>query len=154
MKTESFYKSEVYERCLREITQKAKNKTLLERMEIVCKGLKQNIPYYFWIGFYFPKQDFLELGPSIGTPACAQIPFIGVCGQTAKSRKPNIVPDVNQFTGHVVCDPRSMSEISLPVFNRAGEVMAVLDVDSESLGSFDETDCEWLEKILKEVFSV
>jgi len=154
MYNERFYKAEFYERCLDEITKKAKNKTILDRMEIVCRVLKQNMPYFFWVGFYLPKEGFLELGPSMGPPACDQIPFTGVCGQTAMNRKPIIVPDVDKFPGHVICDPRSKSEIAMPVFNKAGEVTAVFDVDSESLGSFDVTDQEWLGKILNEVFSV
>ncbi len=154
MNSEHFCKAESYERCFEEIMNKAKNKAVLERMEIVCRILKQNIPYFFWVGFYFPKEDFLKLGPSIGPPACDQIPFTGVCGQTTKSRKPIIVPDVDKFAGHVICDPRSKSEIAIPVFDKAGEVTAVFDVDSEILSSFDETDQEWLGKILNEIFSV
>jgi len=154
MNLEKFSKPKVYERCSREIAQKVKNRTVLEKMEIICSVLKENFPYYFWVGFYFPKNDFLELGPSRGPPACSRIPFTGVCGKAVKNRKPIVVPDVNKFPGHVVCDPRSKSEIALPVFGKDGKILAVLDVDSENLGSFDETDREWLEKILKDVFSV
>jgi len=154
MRNEDSAKSKAYEKCFREIAQKALGRTAQERMEIMCKVLKENIAYYLWVGFYFPKEDYLELGPSAGPPACAQIPFTGVCGQTAKGRKPIIVPDVSKFSGHVVCDPRSKSEIALPVFDRAGKVVAVFDVDSESLGSFGETDKEWLERILRELFPV
>jgi len=146
-------KSEIYERCLKEITQKVKGLNTHERMEIICKILKKEIPYYFWVGFYFPRGEFLELGPSRGPPACARIAATGVCGKAAKEKKAVIVPNVRRFPGHISCDPRSKSEIALPVFNSRGDVIAVLDVDSEELGSFDEIDREWLEKITYEAFS-
>ena len=146
-------KSEIYERCFKEITGKVKALDFHERMELICRVLKENIPYYFWVGFYFPKGEFLELGPSRGPPACAHIAATGVCGRAAKEKKAIIVPDVEAFPGHIVCDPRSKSEIALPVFGGQGNVIAVLDVDSEELGSFDETDREWLERILQEAFS-
>jgi len=154
MKAEDSAKSEAYEKSFREIARKAMGKTIHERMEIMCKVLKESIPYYLWVGFYFPKEGFLELGPSVGPLACAQIPFTGVCGQTARGRKPIVVPDVSKFPRHVVCDPRSKSEIAFPVFDSAGKVIAVFDVDSEAPGSFDETDRKWLERILREVFPV
>ena len=153
MKIEEAGKAKVYERCLKEIMRRVKKRTVRERMGIVCRVLKENFPYHFWVGFYFPKGDSLELGPSTGPPACALLPFTGVCGKAAKSKRPIVVPDVTGFPGHVVCDPRSRSEIALPVFGRAGKVIAVFDVDSKELGSFDETDKGWLEKILRDVFS-
>lgn len=152
MKAEKAWKAKVCEKCLREIAERAKNKVLSERMETICTVLKDNFPYYFWVGFYIPKEDLLELGPSTGPPACAQIPFTGVCGKAAESRRPIVVPDVTRFPGHVTCDPRSRSEIALPVFDRAGVVIAVFDVDSKDLASFDETDQEWLEQILGAAF--
>ena len=146
-------KSEIYERCFKEITRRIKGLNAHERMEIICEILKREISYYFWIGFYFPRGDFLELGPSRGPPACTRIAATGVCGKAAKERKSVIVPNVHMFPGHISCDPRSKSEIALPVFNSRGDVIAVLDVDSEELESFDEIDREWLEKIIYEVFS-
>jgi GAF domain-containing protein len=76
-----------------------------------------------------------------------------VCGKVAKTRKPIIVLDVNKFPGHVACDPRSKSEIALPVFGVNEKVVAVFDVDSDERGSFDETDQKWLQKILKQAFT-
>lgn len=153
MKSEKAWKTKAYERCLREIIGRARNGAVRERMKIICKVLKESFPYCFWVGFYFPKGDSLELGPSVGPPACTQIPFTGVCGKAAKSKRPIVVPDVSKFPGHVVCDPRSKSEIALPVFGGAGRVIAVLDVDSEEAWSFDETDRKWLEKILWKILS-
>jgi len=128
------------------------HKTFLEKMDTMCQSLKEKIPYYFWVGFYFPKGEHLELGPSRGPLACSQIPYSGVCGKVAKTGKPIIVPDVDKFAGHVVCDPRSKSEIAMPVFGSDGKLFAVFDVDSEEFGSFDETDQKWLQKILERVF--
>ncbi|HIE18719.1 TPA: GAF domain-containing protein [Candidatus Bathyarchaeota archaeon] len=145
-------KSEIYERGFKEITRKIKGLNVHDRMKMICKILKEEIPYYFWIGCYFPKGEFLELGPSMGPPACNRIAATGVCGRAVKERRPIIVPDVKMFPGHIVCDPRSKSEIALPIFDSGGNVIAVLDVDSEELRSFDETDREWLEKILGYVF--
>jgi L-methionine (R)-S-oxide reductase len=154
MKAKVASKGTAYERCLKEITATVKNKTVRERMGITCQVLKKNLPHYLWAGFYFPRGDFLELGPSVGPSACAEIPFTGVCGKAAKNKTPIIVPDVDKFPGHVICDPRSRSEIALPVFNGARRVIAVFDVDNTELGSFDQTDQKWLEKILRNVFSV
>ena len=145
-------KSELYELSLKEIIEKTRHKTILEKMDIICQSLKEKIPYYFWAGFYFPKDKHLELGPSEGPLACSQIPYSGVCGKVAKTGKPIIVPDVNKFPGHVACDPRSKSEIAMPVFGSDGKLFAIFDVDSEELGSFDETDQKWLQKILENVF--
>jgi len=146
-------KSEIYERCFKEITRKIEGLDINDKMNMICEILKEKIPYYFWIGFYFPKSGFLELGPSRGPPACVRIATTGVCGKAAKERRPVIVPDVKAFPGHIVCDPRSKSEIALPVFDSKGDIIAILDVDSEELGSFDETDQKWLEKILHCAFS-
>jgi L-methionine (R)-S-oxide reductase len=149
-----FHKPVEYRKCMKEIEAKAKGKTVLEKMDITCAILKRCIPYYFWVGFYLPKKNYLELGRSRGPPACNQIPYTGVCGEAAKTKKPVTVSDVEKFSGHVVCDPRSKSEISLPIFDATGSLIAVFDVDSEEKGSFNETDQEWLERILKKIFSV
>lgn len=146
-------KVELYEECYEEIIERVRYEESLEgKMNIICEVLKKNIPYYFWVGFYFPREEYLELGPSRGPPACARIAYTGVCGTAYKRRQTIIVPDVDKFPGHIVCDPRSKSEISLPVFNSSGDIIAIFDVDSEELNSFDEVDAKWLEKILREVF--
>ena len=146
-------KSGIYEECFKEITEKLKDMDIHEKMEIICKVFKKRIPYYFWVGFYFPRGEFLELGPSMGPPACNRIAMTGVCGRAIKERRTIIVPDVRKFPGHITCDPRSKSEIALPVFDSKGNIIAVFDVDSKELGSFDERDREWLERILGYVFS-
>ena len=140
-------KSEIYGRCFKEIIKKVKGLEIHERMDLICEVLKREIPYYFWAGFYFPKGDFLELGPSRGPPACARIATTGVCGKAVKERKAIVVSDVNKFPGHISCDPRSKSEIALPVFDGKGNIIAVLDVDGEELERFDEMDQKWLKKL-------
>lgn len=146
-KTKPLDKDFLYRKCLKRIEDEAKGKTFEEKMKVACKILKAEIPYYFWVGFYFPRENHLELGPSEGPPACAQIAYTGVCGKCAKSGETIIVPNVHKFPGHIVCDPRSKSEIAIPVFDENGKVLAVLDVDSDEYGSFDDKDKEWLEKL-------
>ncbi|MBS7615730.1 GAF domain-containing protein [Candidatus Bathyarchaeota archaeon] len=142
-------KEALYKECLKIIKENVAGKSLKETMTFTCKVLKAKIPYYFWVGFYIPKKEYLELGPSEGPPACAQIAYSGVCGKCAETGKTIIVPNVNEFPGHIACDPRSKSEIAVPVRDKNGHVMAVLDVDSEEYGSFDATDMEWLERIVE-----
>lgn len=146
---ERYAKDRIYGECFNAIKEEIKGKTFEERMSLTCSILKAKIPYYFWVGFYIPKEEWLELGPSKGPPACARIAYTGVCGKCVKTGKAIIVPNVHEFPGHIACDPRSKSEIAVPVFDKNGEVVAVLDVDSDEYGSFDEKDREWLEKIAK-----
>ncbi len=110
--------------------------------------LKESFPGYFWVGFYFVKEDHLSLGPFQGPPACARIGIEkGVCADCAKQKKSIIVQNVNEYPGHVSCDSRSNSEIVIPVFNQSGDLMAVLDIDSEKYNDFSDTDQKHLEKI-------
>jgi GAF domain-containing protein len=104
---------------------------------------------FWWTGFYRVIGDELVLGPFQGPLACTRIPFgRGVCGTAWKERKTIVVPDVEQFPGHIACSSASRSEIVVPVF-RNNEIIAVLDIDSDRLGTFDETDAEWLEQLVK-----
>ncbi|MGB9683574.1 MAG: GAF domain-containing protein [Candidatus Bathyarchaeales archaeon] len=147
---QAYKKERLYRKCFKNIIkEKLKGKPLNDKMTLVCKVLKGEIPYCFWVGFYIPKEEHLELGPSEGPPACVQIAYTGICGKCAKSKKTIIVPNVHDFPGHIACDPRSKSEIAVPVLDGKGNVLAVLDVDSEEYGSFDEKDREWLERIAK-----
>ena len=105
---------------------------------------------FFWTGFYRVIGDELVLGPFQGPVACMHIPFgRGVCGTAWERRQTIVVPDVEQFPGHIACSSLSRSEIVVPVFSAAGEVMAVLDIDSRELATFDETDRQHLELICK-----
>ncbi|MFG1491539.1 GAF domain-containing protein, partial [Oceanospirillum sp. HFRX-1_2] len=96
---------------------------------------------YFWVGFYRAETpDMLVLGPFQGPVACTRIPKgKGVCGAVFEQRKTLIVPNVDEFPGHIACSSASKSEIVLPIFKR-GQVAWVLDIDSDQLNDFDETD--------------
>ncbi len=103
---------------------------------------------FWWVGFYRVVGEELVLGPFQGPVACTRIgKGRGVCGTAWAERRIVIVPDVGKFPGHIACSSLSRSEIVVPVF-RNNEVVAVLDIDSERLGCFDETDRLWLEKIV------
>ncbi|MGF1457268.1 MAG: GAF domain-containing protein [Alphaproteobacteria bacterium] len=112
---------------------------------------------YFWTGFYRVdpvKPDELVVGPYQGTLGCLRIPFgKGVCGTAAASGETQVVPDVHAFPGHIACDARSRSEIVVPVRDRAGALLAVLDVDSTEPGAFDAVDRDALEPLMAAVFA-
>ena len=102
---------------------------------------------FLWVGFYRVSNKVLVLGPFQGPIACSRIAFgKGVCGFAWQEGKTVIVPDVDQFPGHIACSSRSKSEIVVPVVKEA-KILAVLDVDSELLNNFDEIDAKYLEII-------
>ncbi|ELB2073583.1 GAF domain-containing protein [Vibrio parahaemolyticus] len=104
-----------------------------------------------WAGFYLTKGDELVLGPFQGKPACVRIPMgRGVCGTAAKTNTTQRVYDVHKFEGHIACDAASNSEIVIP-FSINGKVAGVLDIDSPSIGRFNETDEEGLTHFMSEV---
>ena len=104
----------------------------------------------WWTGFYRVCGEELVRGPFQGPLACSRIRFgKGVCGTAWKLRQTVIVPDVDKFPGHIACSSASKSEIVVPVLDQEGSVRAVLDIDSDELDTFDETDRIWLEKIVK-----
>jgi L-methionine (R)-S-oxide reductase len=118
-------------------------------MATINSVLAHRFDYYFWTGFYRVCGDRLAIGPYIGTVGCLQIELgRGVCGKAAEERKTIIVPDVNQFPGHIACDPNTLSEIVVPVFDRDQNLIAVFDVDSDRLAAFDEEDRVGLERIV------
>ena len=105
--------------------------------------------HFWWTGFYRVVGEELVLSPFQGDLACSRIKYgRGVCGTAWKSQTTQVVPDVEQFPGHIACSSLSRSEIVVPVW-RGGEIVAVLDIDSEHLATFDEVDRLWLEKIVK-----
>ncbi|HET7436976.1 MAG TPA: GAF domain-containing protein [Thermoanaerobaculia bacterium] len=118
-------------------------------MATINSVLAHRFPQFFWTGFYRVCGDKLVVGPYIGTVGCLQIQIgKGVCGTAAAKRETVIVPDVNQFPGHIACDANSKSEIVVPVFDAQHELIAVLDVDSDQLDAFDEDDRIGLERIV------
>jgi len=107
---------------------------------------------FWWTGFYRVAGDELVLGPFQGPVACIHIPYgKGVCGTAWKRGETVVVPDVEQFPGHIACSSESRSEIVVPAW-RDGRVFAVLDIDSRELSTFDDTDRKYLETILEKVF--
>ena len=107
---------------------------------------------WWWTGFYTVNGDLLELGPFQGPVACYRIKRgRGVCGTAWDRDETLIVPDVDQFPGHIACSSLSRSEIVVPMHNNEGKVVAVLDIDSKELSSFDETDKTYLEKLVKDI---
>ena len=104
---------------------------------------------FFWVGFYLNKGSELVLGPFQGPVACTRIPFHkGVCGHAYTTNKTVIVPDVDQFPGHIACASASKSEIVLPVRDANGNVVMVLDVDSDQLNDFSEVDQVGLQRLM------
>ena len=105
---------------------------------------------FFWVGFYLKKEDQLVLGPFQGPLACTRIGFeTGVCGHAYTTKQTVVVPNVDEFPGHIACASASRSEIVVPMFDRSGEVFGVLDVDSDRIDDFSPIDASGLGKIVK-----
>jgi GAF domain-containing protein len=125
----------------------------IARMATAAAVLYSSFDYYFWCGFYRLVDGELTVGPYQGSLACQVLKKgTGVCWAGINGGKTIIVPDVHIYPGHIICDPRSASEIVVPIRNRKGEIVAVLDVDSEKRNQFDEIDASALEKITAMVF--
>ncbi|GAA3964749.1 GAF domain-containing protein [Mucilaginibacter dorajii] len=121
---------------------------LVANLANICAALKEQFKW-FWVGFYMVKNGELVLGPFQGPVACTRISLgKGVCGTAWQKAETLVVPDVEAFPGHIACSSLSQSEIVVPVFHN-GEVVGVLDVDSELLDQFDETDAKFLEQVVK-----
>jgi L-methionine (R)-S-oxide reductase len=107
-----------------------------------------------WTGFYrVVAPGLLKIGPYQGGHGCLEIPFNrGVCGAAARTRSVQLVPDVDAFPGHIACSSSTRSEIVLPVFNGAGDLIGVFDIDSDQPAAFDDTDARELAAILAETF--
>ncbi|HEY9083865.1 MAG TPA: GAF domain-containing protein [Vicingaceae bacterium] len=120
---------------------------LVANLANLMAALKQTFNFW-WIGVYVVKNDELVLGPFQGPIACTRIKKgKGVCGTAWQEAKTIVVPDVDQFPGHIACSSLSKSEIVIPVFNKNKEVIMVIDVDSEKLANFDQIDEIYLNKI-------
>lgn len=130
-------------------------KSLLERNDNIISNLsnftaamKQTFDKISWVGFYLFDGNELYLGPFQGKVACTRIQLgKGVCGTSAEKRQTIIVPDVNEFPGHIVCDVESRSEIVVPIV-KGNRLYGVLDVDSSQLNAFNETDKIYLEEMV------
>ena len=124
------------------------------RMATIVAVIHHKMDCFFWTGFYMLTNGDLIVKTYQGPLACQVLErHTGVCWAAIDQSKTIIVPDVHQFPGHIACDSRSQSEIVIPVRVQTGKIVGVLDIDSESLNSFDETDAQWLEMIVKLIFS-
>ncbi len=119
------------------------------RMATVVALLHHKLPYFFWTGFYRLQGEKLVVGPYQGPLACVSLPPPdGVCWAAVREKRTILVPDVHAFAGHVACDPRSRSEIVVPLRDGGGEIVGVLDVDSDRPDAFGPVDQEGLEQIM------
>lgn len=141
-------KVEIYEAILPQIKALTEGeKDLTANLANIASALKMAFDWW-WVGFYWVKEKELVLAPFQGPIACTRIGFgKGVCGTAWKEQKTQLVPDVEQFPGHIACSSATKSEIVVPIFNQNDEVIGVLDVDSEKFDTLDETDVIYLEKI-------
>jgi GAF domain-containing protein len=142
--------------CYRSLIKQAKSLLEAERdfvanMANVAALIYHALPDLNWAGFYILRGEELVLGPFQGNVACTRIPLVkGVCGTAAERRETVVVPNVHEFPGHIACDAASNAEIVVPILKN-GEVIAVLDLDSPTIGRFDDEDRAGLEE-LAEVF--
>ena len=122
---------------------------LIANLANTCAALRESVTAASWVGFYIAKGDELVLGPFQGKVACVRIALgRGVCGTAAAERRTLIVPDVENFPGHIACDAGSRSEMVLPIVC-GGAVVAVLDLDSYALAAFDDVDAQGLAPIVE-----
>jgi GAF domain-containing protein len=122
---------------------------LIANLANVAAVLKEAFNFY-WVGFYLEKGDQLVLGPFQGPLACTRIDFDkGVCGHAYTARETVIVPNVDEFPGHIACSSASKSEVVVPLFSKKGDAVGVLDVDSDRLNDFTVVDAEGLQNIVK-----
>jgi GAF domain-containing protein len=146
------------------MTKEETYKSLLPQVKSLCEGESDMIAKmanvsallhsefgFWWTGFYRVANGELLLGPFQGPLACVHIGYgKGVCGTAWKERRTVVVPDVEEFPGHIACSSESRSEIVVPVFS-GDDIIAVLDIDSRELATFDDTDAHWLEQIVKSI---
>ncbi|MCK9451456.1 MAG: GAF domain-containing protein [Bacteroidales bacterium] len=130
-----------------------KSNNPISNMATIAAVLSGKMDNFFWTGFYLIQDGKLQVGPYQGSLACIDLAKdTGVCWAGINAAKTVIVADVNEFDGHIACDSRSQSEIVVPLRNKANEIVGVLDVDSSSTNSFDDTDAYWLERIVELVY--
>ena len=120
---------------------------------VVCE-VHNTHPFADWTGFYrVTGPELLKIGPYQGGHGCLVIPFArGGCGAAARTGQVHNVPDVEAFAGHIACAASTRSELVLPVWNGAGQLLGVLDIDSDTLAAFTQADEDWLVPLLAEVF--
>ncbi|PCI43670.1 MAG: diguanylate phosphodiesterase [Alphaproteobacteria bacterium] len=148
-------KKQIYSEVAEQITAVTEGEeNFIARMATVSCLLSEAFDDFFWTGFYIVDGKELVVGPYQGSLGCLRIAYgRGVCGTAAATGQTQIVDNVHDFPGHIACDSRSVSEIVVPVFNQDNDLIAVLDVDSESKATFDETDRRYLEQIVGDIFA-
>lgn len=121
----------------------------ISAMATIACELHYAFEYYHWTGFYRQVEPgLLKVGPYQGGHGCLEITFErGVCGAAARERRTQLVEDVHAFAGHIACSSSTRSEIVVPVLSPSGQVLGVLDVDSDAPAAFDEVDQRWLEQL-------
>jgi GAF domain-containing protein len=125
----------------------------ISRMATIAAILHHKMEHFFWTGFYLLNDGKLQVGPYQGPVACQELAKgKGVCWAGIRQKESIVVPDVHQFPDHIACDSRSNSEIVVPLKNREGVMVGVLDVDSKDFNSFDEIDALELERIIALVY--
>lgn len=142
------HKAEQYHSILPQIQAIVEDESdVIANLANICAALKQQFGW-FWIGFYLVKDNELVLGPFQGPIACTRIAKgRGVCGAAWQQQQVIVVPDVDQFPGHIACSSASKSEIVLPIMKN-GQCVGVLDVDSDELNQFDQIDAEYLQQLM------
>lgn len=142
-------KSKKYEQLLPQVKSLVEGESdMIAKMANVAALLHSEFGFW-WTGFYRVVNDELLLGPFQGPLACVHIGYgRGVCGTAWKERRTQVVPDVEQFPGHIACSSESRSEIVVPMFDANGNVTAVLDIDSRELATFDQVDQCYLERLV------
>ena len=149
LKQESISKNDLYDQLAAQLSSLlAGERDLIANTANFSSLIFHSLPDLNWAGFYLLKDGELVLGPFQGNPACARIPMgKGVCGVAAKRVETIIVPNVHEFPGHIACDVASNSEIVVPLFD--GErLIGVLDLDSPTIGRFDDQDAEGLNELV------
>ncbi|MCH7385366.1 GAF domain-containing protein [Acinetobacter dispersus] len=142
------HKAEQYQSIIPQIQAIVEDESdVIANLANICAALKQQFGW-LWIGFYLVKGNELILGPFQGPIACTRIAKgRGVCGAAWQQQQVIVVPDVDQFPGHIACSSASRSEIVLPIM-KAGECVGVLDIDSDELNQFDQIDSEYLQELM------
>ena len=148
-------KASRYERILHQLTELlGKSQEPVARMATAAAVLHHKQPYFSWTGFYLLRDGDLVVGPYQGPVACLVLlpRHTGVCWAGVDRGETVVVTDVHAFPGHIACDPRSCSEIVVPLRDVSGRVVGVLDVDSTRPAAFDEVDAEWLGRAAALIF--
>lgn len=140
-----------YQRVTKQISDlMVKTNYLPSRMATINAVLHHKMDGFFWTGFYLLHEGKLLVGPYQGSLACQELALNnGVCWAAVNQNKAVVVPNVHDFPGHIACDSRSQSEICIPVYDKLGQVIAVLDIDSSQLNNFDDIDVQYLTEIVK-----